>query len=185
VALQTSGQITMADIHVEAAGSPYAGTGTSSLNDADIRALYEASGYTINNTAGTMISMSDFYGASADEVQNVTVGTYVTSGYITVTQHGFGTTPGSYGSVSDGTLAVVGNKTIEILSGNNLNQVNLRVTGSASNSGWTTMNVAGTNFSRSSATYTNASSSTTWLWSGVSPNPFGTTVGASKAVTFT
>ena len=63
--LQTSGAITMADIHVEAAGSPYASTGISSLNDADIRALNEASGYTINNTAGTTISMGDFYGASS------------------------------------------------------------------------------------------------------------------------
>ncbi len=175
----------MADIHVEAAGSPYAGTGESSLNDADIRALYEASGYTINNTAGTTISMGDFYGASADEVQNVTVGTYVTSGYITVTQHGYGSVPSSYGSVSDGTLGVVGNKTIEILSGNNLAQVNLRVAGSASNSGWTTMNVAGTDFPRSNATYSNATTYTTWNWSGVSTNPFGTTVGANKTVTFT
>ena len=61
----TSGTISMADIHVEAAGSPYASSGTSSLNDADIRALNEASGYTINNTAGTTISIGDFYGASS------------------------------------------------------------------------------------------------------------------------
>lgn len=178
MALQTSGQISLADIHVEAAGSPYAGTGESSLNDADIRAL-------INKSSGSQMSFNEWYGASADEVQTVTVGTYVTSGYITVTQHGYGSTPGSYGSISDGTLGVVGNKTIEILSGNNLAQVNLRVSGSASNSGWTTMNVAGTNFSRSSATYSNASSYTTWNWSGVTTNPFGTTVGATKAVTFT
>ena len=65
MALMTSGTISMADIHVEAAGSPYASSGTSSLNDADIRALNEASGYTINNTAGTTISIGDFYGASS------------------------------------------------------------------------------------------------------------------------
>lgn len=64
MALQTSGQISMADIHVEASGSNYASTGVSSLNDADIRALNEANGYTINNTAGTAISMGSFYGAS-------------------------------------------------------------------------------------------------------------------------
>ena len=65
MALQTSGAISLADIHVEAAGSGYAATGTSSLNDTDIRNLTAASGYTINSTAGTTISIGDFYGASA------------------------------------------------------------------------------------------------------------------------
>lgn len=61
--LQTSGPISLGDIHVEAAGSIYAGTGESSLNDEDIRGLTPASGYTINSTLGTTISIGDFYGA--------------------------------------------------------------------------------------------------------------------------
>lgn len=74
MALQTSGAISLGDIHVEAAGSIYAGTGTSSLNDADIRALTAASGYTINPTSGTTISIGDFYGASAQAFSTTTIG---------------------------------------------------------------------------------------------------------------
>lgn len=65
MALQTSGAISLADIHVEAAGSGYAATSTSSLNDSDIRNLTAASGRTINSTLGTEIDFADFYGASA------------------------------------------------------------------------------------------------------------------------
>lgn len=64
MALQTSGAISLADIHVEAAGSG-AATSISSLNDTDIRNLTAASGYTINSTLGTEIDFADFYGASA------------------------------------------------------------------------------------------------------------------------
>ena len=67
--LQTSGSISLGDIHVEAAGSVYAGTSESSLNDADIRGLTPASGFTINSTPNTTISIGDFYGASASTVE--------------------------------------------------------------------------------------------------------------------
>ena len=68
MALQTSGLIRLGDIHVEAEGSIYAGTSISSLNDANIRGLTPAAGKTINATLGTMVSFSDFYGASATTV---------------------------------------------------------------------------------------------------------------------
>ena len=71
MALPTSGALSLGDIHVEASGSGYAFSGTSSLDDADIRGLSPASGYTINSTAGTTISIGDFYGASAS--QNIVV----------------------------------------------------------------------------------------------------------------
>ena len=61
MALQTSGAISLNQIHVEAGGT--SGT-TASLNDSDIRGLNEASGKTINNTSGTTIDFDDFYGAS-------------------------------------------------------------------------------------------------------------------------
>ena len=62
MALQTSGQISLNDIHVEAGGS----SGTSAtINDSDIRGLTAASGYTIPTSSGTAIDFGDFYGASA------------------------------------------------------------------------------------------------------------------------
>ena len=61
MALQTSGAISLNDIHVEAGGT----TGTqASLNDTDIRGLTPASGSTISTGAGTEIDFADFYGAS-------------------------------------------------------------------------------------------------------------------------
>lgn len=65
MALQTSGAISLGQIHVEAAGSGYAFSSISSLNDTDIRNLTAASGRTINSTLGTEIDFADFYGASA------------------------------------------------------------------------------------------------------------------------
>ncbi len=60
MALQTSGAISLDDIHDEAGGT----SGTQcSINDSDIRGLDEASGKTINNTADTEIDFDDFYGA--------------------------------------------------------------------------------------------------------------------------
>lgn len=56
MALQTSGAISINDLHVEAGGT----TGTlASMNDADIRDL-------ISKTAGAQMSLSEWYGASAD-----------------------------------------------------------------------------------------------------------------------
>ena len=54
MALQTSGAISLNDIHVEAGGS--SGT-TASINDADIRAL-------IGKASGATMSFSEWYGAS-------------------------------------------------------------------------------------------------------------------------
>jgi len=72
MALQTTGAISLNDIHQEAGGT--SGT-TASVDDADIRGLNEASGKTINNTAGTQVSFSDFYGASG-LVVNIDGGTF-------------------------------------------------------------------------------------------------------------
>ena len=61
MALATSGNLTLNDIHQEAGGS----SGTAcTLNDTDIRALNEASGRVIDNTQGTAIEIADFYGAT-------------------------------------------------------------------------------------------------------------------------
>ena len=61
MALQTSGAISLNDIHQEAGGSA---NSQCSINDTDIRDLEEASGRTINNTTNTTIDFADFYGAA-------------------------------------------------------------------------------------------------------------------------
>ena len=74
MALQSSGAISLNDIHIEAGGS----TGTSaSINDSDIRGL-------IDKSSAAAMSFSDWYGASAvssetvtDLLQNNTYRTYI------------------------------------------------------------------------------------------------------------
>ena len=173
MALQTSGQISLNDIHVEASNSYNSGS-SCSINDADIRGL-------IGKGSGATMSFNEWYGASSAEIQTVTVGTFTLSGYVTVTSYGYAT--GSYGSISDGTLGPVGNRTIQLLNWSTLGMVILRVAGSASNSGFTTMRVHTTNFSRSAATYSNTGTYTQWQWAGITTNPFGTS--GSKQVRFT
>ena len=65
MALQTSGSISLNEIWIESQGSGFSGGFTSNMDAANIRNLVEASGKTINNTSGTQISFSDFYGAEA------------------------------------------------------------------------------------------------------------------------
>ena len=77
MALQTSGAISLDDIHVEAGGST--GT-TASLNDTDIRGLTAASGKTINSTQGTTIDFDDFYGATSQTHVAASGGSTTTSG---------------------------------------------------------------------------------------------------------
>lgn len=63
MALQTSGAISLNQIHVEAGGS----SGTqASLNDSDIRAL-------IGKSSGAQNSFSEYYGASADQPITLTI----------------------------------------------------------------------------------------------------------------
>ena len=83
MALQTSGAISLNDIHIEAGGS----SGTSAtINDSDIRGL-------IGKASGAQMSFSEWYGAEAEVVltsataingqsnrQEITASTYVSSG---------------------------------------------------------------------------------------------------------
>lgn len=179
MALQTSGAISLGDIHVEAAGSGYAFSSISSLNDADIRGL-------IGSTAGTTVSFSNFYGASSTDTQTVTVGRYYDgTAYVPTDNYGFSLTfGGGFGSISDGTLSLTGNTTIKDIRWNNLvPEIYLQLSAIVPNSGWTTMTIAGSALSRSSASFSQSSGITTWKWT--SANLFGTTVGATKSVVFT
>ena len=82
MSLATSGLITLDQIHVEAGGTT---TTACSVNDQDIRNLYEAPGRTINNTQGTTINFGDFYGASNDPRISLT-GSPSLSGTLTINE---------------------------------------------------------------------------------------------------
>lgn len=94
MALQTSGAISLNQIHTEAGGT--SGT-TVSINDSDIRGLTAASGYTIPTGSGTAIDFGDFYGATA-WTHVLTQGSYTAGG---VTYSGkFSTITGSVSPTS-------------------------------------------------------------------------------------
>lgn len=156
-------------------------TSTISLNDSNVRSLAQ-------RTGSVSISMSHLRGKSASvDTQTVTVGLFSLTLYgNTSNTRGFST--GITGSISDGTCNFKSGATINYLAysdqnGTSLKQVMFRLDGNHSNSGFTTMSVAGTNFSRTSASYLYTSGDSRWLWT-VSSNPFGTTSGATKVVTF-
>ena len=166
MALQTSGAISLGDIHVEAAGSIYAGTSTSSLNDADIRALNAASGYTINSTLGTTISIGDFYGASSTPSSwTLTEGSYTLSGN---TSNGYASSvntgsisPTTYNSATIHSLysyaiSVKGSITYTLF---------LIVNGNQSTSWFSSVSIGGVSHSQSSFSRSYASSTNRTTWS--------------------
>lgn len=94
MALQTSGVISLDDIHVEAGGT----TGTTvSLNDTDVRNL-------ISSTPGTVVSFDDFYGASAVDVG-------IDNGALSDLQIAPATSSCSITFHTDGTISTTGNTT--------------------------------------------------------------------------
>lgn len=175
-------------------------TATSNLNESALRSL-------ANRSSGS-ISLSHFHGKSnALETQVVNVG-YTAGGAYSPEFYGTGfdgiliynNSTRGVGSCTDGTLAVRSNKYIINLkwvdqSTNSFVLLEIMNDGqNITNGGFTTMNIAGTNFSRSSATFAHstgsnagtaagASSFTSWKWNTTS-NPFGTTTGVNKTVTF-
>lgn len=115
------------------------------------------------------------------DYQTVTVGTYEVVdyefGYYNY-QYGFWS---SGGSISDGSSNIYGGGSINELHYSESAAgayITLSITG-ATNSGWTTMNIAGVTFSRASASFSGG----IWTWSvAVGNNPFGSTLNATKAV---
>ena len=181
MALATSGALTLDQIHVEAGGT----TGTTcSLNDSDIRGLTAASGRTINSTLGTNIDFADFYGASA--ISDVTI----TVGYTAFALYGLnyryrGYVSGSYGSISPSNPVFTGimnenyltkafvlgvvstNAYGSIPAGGRRIFVACDDTNTVSNtnsSAFTSVNINGTTFSRSAATFSDTGSSYQWYW---------------------
>ena len=166
-------------------------TATSSLGETALRAL-------ANDTSGA-ISMSTFRGKSAAlDTQTVVVGSaaaqqYLNSGYGSFTTSITTTGNRDVGGMTDGTFNPKSNIYIRGIwystIGNGSVVFALRsLATTVANSGFTNMNIAGVNFTRSSATFLNTDDAnvgqTHWTWT-TSSNPFGTTDGATKIVTFT
>jgi hypothetical protein len=179
MALQTSGAISLNDIHIEAANSYHSGSNCT-INDADIRAL-------IGKSSGATMSFNEWYGASSSlDTQTVTVNYAAATQYVPAIAGFYNISGTDVGSVSDGTCNFKSGATYRRLQWTSQNFVFFALNGSHANSGWTTMSIAGTNFSRTSASFQVINSTETrWTWSSISTNPFGTTTGATKSVVFT
>ena len=168
--LPTQGVISLNAIHVEAGGSSAT---TCSINDADIRQL-------ISSTAGTSVSFSSFYGASAPaasalDTQTVTTGHavsyYTFRGYLRQ-----GISYISYGSINDGSWdALTQAATINEISWNNVSSpgyVQFKInTGYISKTTFTSMKIGNTTFTSASSNYSTNSSTTNWAWTLADPFP--------------
>lgn len=179
--LQTSGAISLANIQTEFGGS----------NPISLSEYYAGGTYVPSGTSGTYgpvpssgaIEIKDFYGTSASlDTQTVTVGTYTIK---TLTYYGYASaSPSAFGSISDGTFNVKSGAAItSFYHQTSGNTITFGISGAHTNAGWTTLNIAGTNLTRASATFSN-STNTSWTWSNQG-NLFGTTLSATKICTFT
>ena len=197
--LPSSGAISLNQMHVEAGGT----SGTqASMNDSDIRGL-------VNAAANSQMTFSSFYGASSSLFSaTMTVGSLIIAGgdyAIGSDNYGFndntrsGLFSASWGSLSSTSASGFSN------SGSTLAHL-AHITGSISavrlvvddnttisNSGWTTLTIGSTTFSRTAATFTfsgNAGVGTnnsqgnkgTWQWNTTN-NPFGTSGTKSISIT--
>jgi hypothetical protein len=164
-------------MHVEVGGT----SGTQcSINDSDIRGL-------ISKASGAQSSFSQFYGASAGYSPTMTVGSLIITGDYGSNNYGFNDTSESllfssdWGSLTSRDASSFSNSgaTVEHLAHNSfLNIVRLIISDNTTiaNSGWSTMTVGSTSFSRTSASFTTATGGqgnmATWQWTA--SNPFGT-----------
>ena len=104
---------------------------------------------------------------------NLTVGYWLTGG--SVDNYGFsGALGGSIAPTAWGT------NTINGIFWRMTQVVTLSVNNTVVSPNWTTLVIGGVSFTRASATF---NGTTQWTWSSVVTNPFGTTVGAVKAIT--
>ena len=104
---------------------------------------------------------------------NLTVGYWVTGG--SVDNYGFSGVLG--GSIVPTAWST---NTINGIFWRMTQVVTLSVNNTVVSPNWTTLVIGGVSFTRASATF---NGTTQWTWSSVVTNPFGTTVGAVKAIT--
>ena len=184
MALQTSGAISLNQIHTEAGGT----SGTqASLNDSDIRGLTPGSGRFINPTLGTQVNFGDFYGATNDPRvtfpvsgsastgnRTLNAGYYSISGIISFFFIGYDS--GTVGSLSNtswgGTTIVELTNNPPLFGGGST--ITLRINTAVFNSGWSTLTIYHflsnggppnpVVLSRASATYSYNPLQTFWSW---------------------
>ena len=153
--LQTSGLISLNQIHIEAGGT--SGTAVS-INDADIRGLNAASGYTIPTGSGTAIDFGDFYGASSSHTiteGSSTASNTSTNGYRSADSIG-SISPTTYNSsniLQIFTLAIT-------VKGSTSYSLNLGFSGNQSTSYFSTISLAGVSHTMASFSRTYTSPNT-------------------------
>lgn len=189
--LDSSGAISLNEIHVEAGGT----SGTEcSLNDSDIRAL-------ISKSAGATMSFNEWYGASAsipDWSQTINYGQIVNvegSGYSQsqFVNRGYRS---SAGQTIEGTSGVNGETTYGSMTNQNsnffsnatINRIRSKATNLSAgalllgvdsavannDTAFSSMSVNSNTFNRSAATYSSSGSAATWSWSvSASPSTIG------------
>lgn len=179
--LQSSGQISLNDLHVEAGGT----SGTQcSMNDSDIRGLISAA-------ANSQMTFSSFYGASSQLWSaNVTIDTW---SFKTTTYRGYGrdATAVLHGSISDNTIDFInnGNATVQFVSVNDNSLVITvdNVGTDTTDTGFTSVTVHNTTLTRANAdsfSYNGATSQKSWSWYSTG-NVWGTTTnGTTRTVVF-
>ena len=152
--LQTSGAISLNDIHVELGGT--SGT-TVSLNDTDVRGLV--------SIASGAIDLADFYGASSTPSSwTLTEGSYTLSGNTTnglAGLYGIGSiSPTTYNSATIHSLYSYSST----IKGSTVYTMSLTVNGNQSTSWFSSVSIAGTSHAQSSfsRSYDSNNNRTTW-----------------------
>jgi len=152
MALQSSGQISLNEIHIEAGGS----SGTEvTINDSDVRALISAS-------SESEIEIADFYGASSSWVVTLVSGSTTYRGILQTIAPTTGWTSQSYlnsGTITDDTFDPIASQGIsststvstpgiirDMFTNNALTQTFFRIWAvtEPSDSGWSTIRCQGT-----------------------------------------
>lgn len=177
MALPTSGPLSLSDIQTE-----FGGSNPISLNE-----YYAGGAYVPSGTTGTYgavptsgaISIQNFYGTSnVLDTQTISVG-----GYFDKYNSLVGYLAGYMGAISDGTFNPTGGSSIiGIYFDVSTSILWFILQGSPiANSGWTTMTISGSAFTRASGSFTSSGGQTYWYWSGAS-NPFPGISGDVNAV---
>lgn len=185
MALQTSGAISLNQIHTEAGGT----SGTqASLNDSDIRGLSPGSGRIINSTLGTEIDFGDFYGATNDprftfpiSGSAQTGNRTLNAGYYSSSGFGFSFFFIGFSNALIGSLSNVswgGTNIVELTNNPPLfgggSTITLRIDKPVFNQGWTSLTIyhylssggpsSPISLARTSASYTYNTQQTFWTW---------------------
>jgi hypothetical protein len=174
MALPSSGQISLNQMHVEAGGT----TGTqASMNDSDIRGLVSAA-------ANSQMTFSSFYGASSGILNTtITVGTWVlkaqvSKGFLAVFNVG-SASPTAFPSKNNGNAQLYSLVGFYNGSSWSLSTSITNIGTDTSNSGFNTLTVNGVTYNRSAASAFSATGTELyWNWS-TSSNPVGTSTNGS------